>query len=48
MVILAVVCQSFDVGYFISCMVINVGFVLILIISGMIKNMSISGGHHCK
>ena len=47
-VILAVACQSFDVGYFISCTVINMGFVLIIIISGMIENMSISGVHHCK
>ena len=47
-VILATACQSFDVGYFISCVVINVGFVLIIIISGMIENMSISGVHHCK
>ena len=44
-VILAAACQSFDVGYFISCAVINVGFVLI---SEMIENMSISGVHHCK
>ena len=47
-VVLAVACQSFDVGYFISCVVINVCFVLIIIISGMIENMSISGVHHCK
>ena len=47
-VVLAATCQSFDVGYFISCVVINVGFVLIIIISGMIENMSISGVHHCK
>ena len=47
-VVLAAACQSFDVGYFISCVVINVGFVLIIIISGMIENMSISGVHHCK
>ena len=47
-VILAAACQSFDVGYFISCVVINVGFVLIIIISRMIENMSISGMHHCK
>ena len=46
-VILTAACQSFDVGYFISCVVINVGFVLIIIISG-IENMSISGVHHCK
>ena len=47
-VILAAACQSFDDGYFISCVVINVGFVLIIIISGMIENMSISEVHHCK
>ena len=47
-VILAAACQSFDVGYFISCTVINVGFVLIIRISGMIENRSISGVHHCK
>ena len=47
-VILAAACQSFDVGYFISCVVINVGFVLIIIISGMIENMSTSEVHHCK
>ena len=47
-VILAVACQSFDVGYLISCTVINVGLILIIIISGMIENMSISEVHHCK
>ena len=47
-VILPTACESFDVGYFISCTVINVGFVLIIIISGMIENMSINGVHHCK
>ena len=33
-VILAAACQSFDVGYFISCVVINVGFVLIIKLVG--------------
>ena len=33
-VILVASCQSFDVGYFISCTIINVGFVLIIIIMG--------------
>ena len=47
-IIFTAACQSFDVGYFISCVVINVGFVLIIIISGMIEIMSISGVHHCK
>ena len=47
-IILAAACQSFDVGYFISCTVINLGLVLIIIIGGMIENMSISGVHHCK
>ena len=47
-VIVAAAFQSFDVGYFISCTIINVGFVLIIIISGLIENMSISGVHHCK
>ena len=47
-VTLAAASQSFDVGYFISCAVINMGFVLIIIISGMIENMSITRLHHCK
>ena len=47
-VFLIVACQSFDVRYFTSCTVINVGLILIIMISGMIKNMSISGVHHCK
>ena len=33
-VILATACQSFDVGYFISCVVINVGFVLFIKLVG--------------
>ena len=36
-VILATACQSFDVGYFISCTVLNVSFVLIIRISKMIE-----------
>ena len=48
MVILIAACQLLDVDYFISCTVINVGLVLIIIISEMIENMSISGVHHCK
>ena len=47
-VILAAACPSFDVSYFISCMVINLGSVLIMIIREMIENMSISGMHHYK
>ena len=33
-VILIATCQSFDVGNFISCVVINVGFVLIIKLVG--------------